>query len=147
MLGLSWVGNSQKLKGTDRATVEAGRGGRQKGRSETSGIQDFWVGLGLPPPWERGSLSWGLKGPAERAEERTPTLLLPSLEPCHHSAAPCCFSRAALTSLGASFLTCNSQCPAEEPAAPQWLWSGSPAVCRACLAVPSASLCLCGSSL
>lgn len=30
--------------------MEAGRGGRQKGRLETARIQDFWVGLGLPPP-------------------------------------------------------------------------------------------------
>lgn len=90
-----------------------------------SGVRDFRVGLGLPPPWIERFSKLGIEGSGGKGRG---ALLLPSLEPCHHFAAPCCFSRAALTSLGASFLTCTSQCPAEEPAALQWLWSGNPAV-------------------
>lgn len=43
-------GELTKTQGNKWATVEAGRGGRQKGKLETARIQDFWVGLFLLPP-------------------------------------------------------------------------------------------------
>lgn len=42
------MGNLRKLKGTVRATLEAERGGRQKGRLETSGLLNWpWIAPSL----------------------------------------------------------------------------------------------------
>ena len=65
-----------------------------------------------------------------------------SLELHCHSAASCCFSRAALTSLGASFLTCTSQCPAEERGAAVAVEWEPCSVAESALAIPSAGLSL-----
>lgn len=78
----------------------------RRGDWETSRIQDWsCTALSLG----RKVFNWELKGPEERAQERTPTLLCHPWT-CLHPLLPCCFSRAALTSLGLP-LTCTSQRP------------------------------------
>lgn len=51
------------------------KGWETEGRLETARIQDFWVGLGLPPPWVERFSKLQLKGPTKRAEEGVPTFL------------------------------------------------------------------------
>lgn len=104
---------------------------------------------GLPPPWVERFSKLGIEGSSRtgRAEDTNcpspRSEPWPSPEPPCHTAAPCCFSRAALTSLGASFLTCTSQCPAEERAAAVAVEREPCSVAECALAVPSAGLPLC----
>lgn len=114
----------------------------------TSGLS-----LDLPLLWVGRSSKLGIEGSGRKGQGGNTNPSSPitqpwlSLEFLCHSAASCCFSRAALTSLGASFLTCTSQCPAEERGAAVAVEWEPCSVAESAMAVPSAGLslsaCLC----
>lgn len=80
LVSCSHVRDSPGWRAHESSRKQMGHSRSQKwweaeGRLETARIQDFWVGLGLPPPWVERFSKLQLKGPTKRAKEGVLTLL------------------------------------------------------------------------
>lgn len=147
-LGLSWVENLRESS-REKIGPRGSRKGHVEAASREGGRLLGFRTFGWPPPRVERFSKLGIEGSSREGRGGDTTPPSPpsepwlSLEPHCHTAAPCCFSRAVLTSLGASFLACTSQCPAEERGAAVAVQWEPRSVAESALAVPSAGLPLC----